>query len=409
MLKSNTVSKQIWVSAGRGRCQSIMNNHDFLRQTPVLLLAVAADGALIEVSDHWLQTLGYDRNMVLGRSWADFLAPPLRRTVQSMPVSTWLAEAQSGEVVCQLVRRDGIWLDMLAMVTAQHAAHEPFHYLITLVDLSGRQSADQAMGGIAQQIAQATGDHFFRTLVRQVACAFDVRYALVTECTDHTQTRLRTLAYSDGSEILENIEYRLSGTPCAGVLAGTVCYYPAGLSRLFRMELAEESYLGVPMYDSGGNLVGHLAVLNDKPMQLSARQIAVLQFFAVRAGAEVERQRAALAHLSESADWTEESAMRSRLVRTQHDSVLQTLYSLSLLAEGWRRLAQRGLLDQVDEALAELGQISQQALREMRQLGDELRAPALRQTGDHEEEVVSAIDQGLTESDGGGSEPGAGA
>jgi len=39
---------------------------------------------------------------------------------------------------------------------------------------------------------------------------------------------------------------------------------------------------------------------------------------------------------------------------------------MTLLSEGWRRMAVRGELVQVDERLAELGELSRQALKEMR-------------------------------------------
>ncbi|GIK43660.1 MAG: hypothetical protein BroJett011_74930 [Chloroflexota bacterium] len=72
---------------------------------------------------------------------------------------------------------------------------------------------------------------------------------------------------------------------------------------------------------------------------------------------------------------------RNRLARDLHDSVTQSLYSLTLLAEGWRRLAQRGRLADLDGALTELGEIAQQSLKEMRLLIYELRPPALEQAG----------------------------
>ena len=72
---------------------------------------------------------------------------------------------------------------------------------------------------------------------------------------------------------------------------------------------------------------------------------------------------------------------RSRLARELHDSVTQQLYSLTLLAEGWRRLAHNGKLDGQTDYLAELGAIAQQALKEMRLLVHELRPSALEQDG----------------------------
>lgn len=72
---------------------------------------------------------------------------------------------------------------------------------------------------------------------------------------------------------------------------------------------------------------------------------------------------------------------RQRLARDLHDSVTQTLYSLTLLAEASRRTAQSGDAGKVVENLARLGETAQQALKEMRLLVYELRPMALEQAG----------------------------
>jgi signal transduction histidine kinase len=81
---------------------------------------------------------------------------------------------------------------------------------------------------------------------------------------------------------------------------------------------------------------------------------------------------------------------RSRLARDLHDSVTQLLYSLTLLVEAGRRLAQSGDWARVDEALARLGEISLQAFKEMRLLVYELRPLALKRAG-----LVRALQQRL--------------
>lgn len=72
---------------------------------------------------------------------------------------------------------------------------------------------------------------------------------------------------------------------------------------------------------------------------------------------------------------------RTRLARDLHDSVTQSLYSLVLLTEGWRRLLSTGNGSQVEDYLGRIGEIAQQALREMRVLIHELRPPMLEQEG----------------------------
>jgi PAS domain S-box-containing protein len=72
---------------------------------------------------------------------------------------------------------------------------------------------------------------------------------------------------------------------------------------------------------------------------------------------------------------------RQRLARDLHDSVTQTLYSLTLIAEATRRHAQNGQMEQVIAQTERLGELSQQSLKEMRLLLFELRLPTLERDG----------------------------
>lgn len=78
-----------------------------------------------------------------------------------------------------------------------------------------------------------------------------------------------------------------------------------------------------------------------------------------------------------------ESALeeRQRLARDLHDTVAQTLYSMTLLAEAVRRMANAGDLDQVQAYASRLGETAQQSLKEMRLLVYEMRTSVLEEQG----------------------------
>jgi signal transduction histidine kinase len=112
---------------------------------------------------------------------------------------------------------------------------------------------------------------------------------------------------------------------------------------------------------------------------------------------EIRRQQrelqAAHRELQMYTERAEESAVlqeRSRLARELHDSVTQSLHSSTLLAEAGQRLAKSGDIERARGYLIRLGDISQQALREMRLLVFELRPLALREIG-----MVGALQQRL--------------
>lgn len=72
---------------------------------------------------------------------------------------------------------------------------------------------------------------------------------------------------------------------------------------------------------------------------------------------------------------------RDRLARDLHDSVTQSLYSVSLLAEAARRQAIIGRDAETAEFITRLGSLAHQALRQMRLLVYELRPGVLDQEG----------------------------
>jgi signal transduction histidine kinase len=81
---------------------------------------------------------------------------------------------------------------------------------------------------------------------------------------------------------------------------------------------------------------------------------------------------------------------RNRLARELHDSVTQSLYSLTLLAVAGQRMIEGEDLQQIAGNQARLGEIAQQALQEMRLLVYELRPLALESAG-----LIGALEQRL--------------
>lgn len=58
------------------------------------------------------------------------------------------------------------------------------------------------------------------------------------------------------------------------------------------VNMAAESFFGIPVTSSVGEIVGHLAVINTKPMLNDPGRELIMRIFAARAGAELERKQA---------------------------------------------------------------------------------------------------------------------
>ncbi|MGH9538373.1 MAG: sigma 54-interacting transcriptional regulator [Terriglobales bacterium] len=162
-------------------------------------------------------------------------------------------------------------------------------------DVTDRHLEEERFKSIVVGTASATGKDFFPTLVRHMATALRMRYAFITDCAD--QKRAKVLAVWTGDRFGDLFEFDIADTPCMKVLNGEVCHYKEGLQDLFPIDTGlvgweAESYLGVPMLDSDGRVMGHIAILDDKPMERDPHSIDLVKIFASRAAAELKRQKA---------------------------------------------------------------------------------------------------------------------
>lgn len=135
------------------------------------------------------------------------------------------------------------------------------------------------------------------------------------------------------------------------------------------------SYLGVPLR-ARGTVVGVFSILGKAGRHFRQEEIALLSSIADQVGIAVENAR-----LYQQARQLAVMEERRRLARDLHDSVTQTLYSLTLFAETGRRFVQRGELETAEANLNRLIETAQRALKEMRLLVYELRPLGLEADG----------------------------
>ncbi len=163
------------------------------------------------------------------------------------------------------------------------------------LEVVDRSDADATLRMIAESAEAETGEPFFPSLVWRLAAALGVQYAFVSEMSEDP-TRFRTLAVWGRGAFLSNFEIPLRGTPCEAVLKGHISHHPRQLQSLFPsaaglVDWAGESYCGLPLVDSSSKVVGHLAIVDDKPMPDGTRSLSIMRIVAARTCEEIERHR----------------------------------------------------------------------------------------------------------------------
>ena len=155
--------------------------------------------------------------------------------------------------------------------------------------------SEELLTAIIHGTVAVTGTEFFRSLVRHLAQGLHVRWVFVAECLPNL--RARSLAFWQDSDFGSDFEYALPGTPCMEVAQGRTCHVPDRLAEVFpedkaMIDMGTVSYLGVPLINSEKRIIGHLVVFHDKPMPADPLALSVMETFAARAGAELERKQA---------------------------------------------------------------------------------------------------------------------
>lgn len=184
-----------------------------------------------------------------------------------------------------------------------------------------RLDEETALRIVMEGTASETGENFFKALVENLAKVLNIKGAWVTEY-DKENRKLNSLAFWLGGKWVDEYNYDISGTPCEPVVEDKELIHIAeNLVELYPDDpdlepLDAVSYIGVPLLDLGGCVLGHLAVFDTKPLPEESWVNSVFNIFAARASAELQRIRA-------EDDVREREEKLSRLVDSAMDAIIE--------------------------------------------------------------------------------------
>jgi PAS domain S-box-containing protein len=271
----------------------------------VLAMRIADDGPWewnlqtneFVLSTRWKCMLGYgdDEFADSMENWRAHIHPLDVAGVDATLRCRLTGQERQFEQQFRLLHRDGRyrWISSLGTVI-RHASGKPLRIVALDTDITRVKHIESVLQHIVEGTAGMGGEAFFRALVRHFAAALDVPCAFISECDGWPPKNARTLAYWLRDDFRENIEFELAGTPCEAVYSnGHPVFHASGVGKLFPRDKAYESYYGVPIFGTRGEVIGHMAFFNDREMkEQDVLTDAVYQIFTTRAAAEIERKAA---------------------------------------------------------------------------------------------------------------------
>ncbi len=276
------------------------------------LVEFSPDGIFVQVGD-WIEfantamanLFGAESpEALVGVRALDFVHPDYQKAIADR-IARNLQEREPVPLLEQkLVRFDGTCFDAEAVgAPVVYKGQDARQVLVR--DITERKRTEGAIKSIVAGVSGEIGGRFFESSVMQFARILDADFTLIGEiCHPDEELVVNSLAFTAGGCLQSNFTYQLKDAPCEEVSQRGICSYPRGVAELFPRdevlrEMNIEAYVGVGLYDSHGTPMGIMAAMYRKPLENVEFAESVLQIFASRAAAEIERKRSEAA-LSES-------------------------------------------------------------------------------------------------------------
>ncbi|MDA0674109.1 MAG: PAS domain S-box protein, partial [Cyanobacteria bacterium] len=265
-----------------------------LSAIPDIMTRVRADGTNLDetltIRDFDLIPQDADR---VGKSIFELLPPTVAQ--RRMAYVQLALETNTLQLYEQRVQVGDRWQDEEVRVVPSG----PDEALVMIRDISNLKRAERLLQQIFAGTATVTGADFFPALVSHLAQGLNLRCAVIRQWQDN---HLHTLALWTAGQLSTGGAVSPGHTPCGETLHKGEFFCATGLQQRFPeypelAELGADSYLGVTLTDGEGHPLGILSIMDSDPMSTSQYEDALplLQIFAARATAELERQAATTA------------------------------------------------------------------------------------------------------------------
>jgi PAS domain S-box-containing protein len=285
-----------YISVQKKIQNELRQSEDRFRQLVELspnVIAVHQDGVVVFVNRAGLLLFGAnDENEIIGKPVIDFVHPESRPTVLRRIAEMTQTGQPAPRMEEKFVLLDGSVIEV-GVISIPLEFRGKLAFEVIIEDTTIRKRLERAIQSIELGISSTIGQAFFESAVSHLANTLESDTVFIGEYLPATES-VRTLsAFRDGG-IVPNFEYPLQGAPCENVINRDLCCYPNGVAGLFPRdkslkENGVEGYLGMPLWDSGHNPVGIIAVLYRHPISSPDFAKGLVQIFASRIQAEMER------------------------------------------------------------------------------------------------------------------------
>jgi len=123
---------------------------ELFRKTPVMMHSIDRQGRLLEVSDLWLETLGYERQEVIGRKLVHFFSHDSRQRAEESVLPYFFQHGYVKDIAYQMLRKSGETVDVLISAVAEQDRSGRFlRSMAAIIDVTEKKRMEEAIERLA--------------------------------------------------------------------------------------------------------------------------------------------------------------------------------------------------------------------------------------------------------------------
>ena len=241
---------------------------------------------IYRATDAATRILGYSHDELQARTLYDLLVEPRER------VDAMLQRARTQPPFVLTARRPNREERIIEGIV--HPLDEYDLLNLSFADLTDLHLPRRALRETSAISPRHTGYAYLRELVCAISRTFDGAHTYIGRLVE--AQRVHGIAYAIGGVLHEPMDYHLQGTPCENVAIAGFCAYPSGVQQRFPDDpelqaLAAECYIGAPLRDPLGRVIGIAWIVHTKPITPSDTISEIFQLFTTRAAHELLREQ----------------------------------------------------------------------------------------------------------------------
>ncbi len=279
--------------------KSRRNLQAIMDYSPTMIYLKDKNGQFIFLNQQFETHFPTNNDDIIGKTAHDILPKDIADEMQRCDDKVW-ATGHSLESEELVPHKDGLHTYFTVRFPLLNDDGKAYAICGISNDITEKQRDDETVRKIANGITSQIGEAFFQSLTKNLAEIFSAEFTFIGLLDEHNPKQVNTVSLCIHGEIVDNLSFDLEHTPCNEVVCDTcdsIQSYSSNVQQLFPkddmlLEMAAESYVGAPLVGSNGKPIGLIVVMDNKPMENTKRVGTILQIFATRATAELERMQA---------------------------------------------------------------------------------------------------------------------